>query len=653
MAAFRRCILALAVLAVFAGLASAQMNCNPNTTNGNAYIRSEGKSELVGDLLLFCTGGTPTQGAQAPQVNITITLPQAITSKVLGSAVSGYTPTEALLVMDDGVITTAGGTTTTTQTFCATTPTVAAGVCPVFEQANTSGGFVPSGVAGNFTGATPVNNVFQGWVNLTSTPNQVTFFGVPVVPPGTAGQRSFRMVNVRENVSAGASGTIVAQVGAVNTSGSGQQQITLTAVTQVLGNVQPSLKITASPLATANCNALNWAFAGTVSFSQQSGFTNAFKTRQQASTVPTTGSTFSGTPTNNQANAVNAAGTTSESGYAMTVSGNQAGLADYGTRLKAIFNNIPSGASVFVSFTNVTLASVFSPPSIGAPSVTYNTANVGSSAATAGLAELLLSGAETLPDQGTGPLLSMASTLTVPQTFTATSPGVKDVANFPFVQLTVAGGTATAVWEVLDAFSTSSFTFDVFITLPAQGATGTATVNLSYAPTVTTLTVPQFVDPNAATPQNSIVISQCRTILLYPYVTSAAGFDTGIAVANTSTDVLGTTAQNNSCAVTLYGGAAPVPTLPAAVWNVAGQTGLQSVIPSGQVGAFSLMGAGVSGFTGYAIAVCNFQFAHGFAFVADWTSTIQSSAMGYLALILPSSGPRLPANFANVETLTQ
>ena len=38
-------------------------------------------------------------------------------------------------------------------------------------------------------------------------------------------------------------------------------------------------------------------------------------------------------------------------------------------------------------------------------------------------------------------------------------------------------------------------------------------------------------------------------------------------------------------------------------------------------------------FQGYVIAVCNFQYAHGFAFVSDLGA--RNLAMGYLALVIP------------------
>jgi len=195
------------------------------------------------------------------------------------------------------------------------------------------------------------------------------------------------------------------------------------------------------------------------------------------------------------------------------------------------------------------------------------------------------------------------------------------------------------VWEILNSNTSANetATFDVFLVTPAQQPTGTATANLSYAPTATSTTIPSFVDPNAATPQNAFTLSQCKTTLLFPFVTSASGFDTGIAIANTTQDTYGTTAQTGSCAFTLYGHPTPVPTIPAAAFNTA--TGTTGTVGAGDALSFALSQY-AQGFTGYMIAVCNFQYAHGFAFVADWTSTLQSSAMGYLALVLPSTATR-------------
>ena len=62
---FRRCIIAFAVLALFAGLAGAQgspLTCVSNVTVTPA-LRGEGFTEQTGDIAISCTGGSaPAQG---------------------------------------------------------------------------------------------------------------------------------------------------------------------------------------------------------------------------------------------------------------------------------------------------------------------------------------------------------------------------------------------------------------------------------------------------------------------------------------------------------------------------------------------------------------------------------------------------------------
>ncbi len=45
--------------------------------------------------------------------------------------------------------------------------------------------------------------------------------------------------------------------------------------------------------------------------------------------------------------------------------------------------------------------------------------------------------------------------------------------------------------------------------------------------------------------------------MLFPYVINVNGFDTGIAIANTTTDMFGTAAQAGTCSLYFYGLAAP------------------------------------------------------------------------------------------------
>src|ERR1700704_60168 len=69
------------------------------TSNGGVSTpaRSEGIAEMVGDLVLVCTGGTPTAaGSPVPAVNIRIFLNTDLTSKLLAGNWS-----ESLLLIDE------------------------------------------------------------------------------------------------------------------------------------------------------------------------------------------------------------------------------------------------------------------------------------------------------------------------------------------------------------------------------------------------------------------------------------------------------------------------------------------------------------------------------------------------------------------------
>src|SRR5436305_15037730 len=97
MADFRRLLTALALVALFVGLASAQagvnggassMSCS-TTTTVTPTVRSEGLTELVGDIVLNCSGGNALlNGPQTPQANITVFLNTQVTSRVLANSSS-------------------------------------------------------------------------------------------------------------------------------------------------------------------------------------------------------------------------------------------------------------------------------------------------------------------------------------------------------------------------------------------------------------------------------------------------------------------------------------------------------------------------------------------------------------------------------------
>src|SRR5450759_839630 len=106
MADFRKWFLAFALVALLlgAGTANAQQqpviqqafSCTANAGTP-VIVRVEGITELVGDLLLQCTGGNPTlYGNPVATTNLRLTLNTNITSRLLGS---GFI--DALLLIDD------------------------------------------------------------------------------------------------------------------------------------------------------------------------------------------------------------------------------------------------------------------------------------------------------------------------------------------------------------------------------------------------------------------------------------------------------------------------------------------------------------------------------------------------------------------------
>jgi len=597
---FRRMIPVLAVIALLLGLAVTASAQTPNlscVTNGAVpnQVRGEGLAEQMGDFLITCTGGVPTAaGLPVPSVNISITLGNInITSRLMSTSTTLPQLSEAVVTIDEPA---AGA-----QFGCA---------APVCTNIGTGTG------AGAYGPGTANKNIFQGTLE---TNNRMTFFAVPVDPPGTApgATRIFRITNVRGNASqAGISNVAVQIFETVSVSNFAVMPVTGLA-TQAVASVQRGLIFSVGSSATSTsaftvgglqqCVSRSSDAAAVFFLRYQEGFGTAFKKRitQTTSTNPlatgeqnTVGSTAPG-PYNTESMYT----TGSTSLQSNTVSGScpggtcAIGQADYGTRLKAVFNNIPNGINLFVD--------------------RFATAN-----SSADIAQMTAS--------ETGGFSLVAATASAPGG-NVTIAGIGTVG--AAAQLTVTNNSATAVWEVTDSQATTLATlaFRVWVTYTASPATnspalGTATVNGSFAPTSTVITasnvlVPRFADLSTLTPIFTVV--PCATNLLFPYVTSQFGFDTGVAISATSIDPFGTSGQSGTCTLNWYGqaftGATPTPVINAGT-SWANNT---SVILSNVTG----------GFTGYMIAVCRFQYAHGFAFISDLGA--RQLAMGYLALVIP------------------
>jgi len=265
MAEFRKYVYALAVVALLAGLtipASAQTSMVCTATSVPSNLRAEGMTELAGDVIIDCVGGTPTlAGSPVPQVNITISTSVSETSKItLSSApvITGTPPTnfsEAIIIVDQpNTITwsnsaaTYGGPRNVLN--CGSpgapdsNPATGFGICQILAPGSPWATYdgTPNGQPGGTTCVAVTQtigsygcgrpNVFQGRQDLLSPigPQQrIVFLDVPVDPPGFAGpgvpgttippncdaggacHRFFRITNIRVNAATlggGSGGTV-------------------------------------------------------------------------------------------------------------------------------------------------------------------------------------------------------------------------------------------------------------------------------------------------------------------------------------------------------------------------------------------------------------------------------------------------------------
>ena len=211
----RLLVAAASLLAAFAVSAGAQpITCSASTTP--RLNRTAGNTELLGDIVLNCTGGLPTPaGSAVPQINLTVFLNTNQTGVVTEHSATGPNFSEALLLVDEPNRGNAAGPPATPLLNCGNVGApdngpLGPGVCEIIstgDPTQTYDGtpFVPAStcqvIGGAFVGLPKYTcgrpNAFQG--QLTSTDNTIAFLGVPFDPPGTGGQRILRITNLRAN----------------------------------------------------------------------------------------------------------------------------------------------------------------------------------------------------------------------------------------------------------------------------------------------------------------------------------------------------------------------------------------------------------------------------------------------------------------------
>ena len=324
------------LLSLISSAAGQQQSCTVN--GGPPLVRAEGFTELPGDIVIVCNGGTPTvAGNLIPRANLTVFLNVNVTSRIVPSAGS-----EALLVIDDPGSATHRGT---HQLACGSTDG-----CDVMGTASPADAVqgIPGPEPFDGTGGRP--NIF---LSRAPSDGSVMFLGVPFDPPGKS-TRVYRIVNLRV-LATGVSPSPIGPglvVALISTSGAGAPAIPTAQL--VIGSVQEGMHLTlrdGSDAAALSGSGFviqqgsGLAPGGTPSvylrFSE--GFSTAFKTRTDAAFTDTESSP----PPANQN--VPGAAYYSESGFTLD---QYTGVASFGTRVKGAFLHIPNGLRVWVGVTN-------------------------------------------------------------------------------------------------------------------------------------------------------------------------------------------------------------------------------------------------------------------------------------------------------------
>ena len=228
---------------------------------------------------------------------------------------------------------------------------------------------------------------------------------------------------------------------------------------------------------------------------------------------------------------------------------------------------------------------------------------------------------------------------TVTYEVTKENPGVIESATFTLVE---APGAPT--WSQ----STNQLT-GTKIDLAPQPVT--VSVSLASAPSPNaypqySAAAPVLTGTQPIVPGFNGLLLTCETVLEFPLVTNVSGFETGIAISNSST-------FPGICALMFHQSGVNGASNPATVTAPNLAEGLSQPYLSGETYAFTLTQAlglnpaNPSTFQGYVIAECDFPGAQGFAYVLGGLLpgmfvNPTNTAMGYIATVINNNG--VPGN---------
>jgi hypothetical protein len=444
------------------------MSCTPNTFTNS--LRGEGIAELMGDVVLNCTGGTPTPlGKPIPEYTLTYTLNTNITSRRLPEAPD---LSEALLMIDEPFPV---NPIPSNEVSYSGNPAI---LCALLGSHCTATG----------TGGTPnpyktQPNVFVGKQSGVNTLE----WKVPIDPPGANFYRIIRLTNVRANA---------AQLGIP----SGFTPIWLQATVELQGvpavpvaglpqlyvasNEPGALTSLVPPTSIPQCephNAVLLGGSGAAAFDfsveVREGFTYAFKFRNYGTKI--FGAEFP--PALSEQNVPGFPYWTESAFYSPSLftSAPTLGLADFGTRIRVSLGSVPAGTHLFVP-TTITLTG---PYGEGSP---------------AGQLQLVQADSNGKSAAGYEPIASTAL-----------------IGTTPVAKASVSGSTAYAIYEVIysDPSVLETATIPVAVAFTNKPAIGEVMATTTLAPLDAVVTanetshIPRFT--NISTAQQAYSITSC------------------------------------------------------------------------------------------------------------------------------------------------
>ncbi|HTC90666.1 MAG TPA: kelch repeat-containing protein [Bryobacteraceae bacterium] len=448
----------------------AGLSCSASQTIPS-IVDAAGLAELVGDVVLKCTGGIPTpENESIPEYTISLTLNTNITSRSLPEASE---LSEALLIIDDAFP--ANPIPSNAVRGSATPPQI---LCKPLGS-----NCVEKGSGGSPSPYQAQPNVFAA-TQVSGTELQ---WKIPIDPPGVNNTRTIRLTNVRANVAELGVPTILAPLTVRATVGiQGNKTVPLSNASPLVGNSIPANAATVTTTSIPQCpphNAVLLGKTGTAAFDFSVQLKESFIGEYQYRNYGTAlfGPEFP--PALSEQN-VPGFHYFTETGFyspSLFTPAPTLGLADFGKRILISVGPLSAGMELFVP-TTVTLTGEYAPGSL------------------AGELQLVQADQNGKSADGYEPVASTAT-----------------IGGTPVAEASLNGTTAYAVYEVIYADPTvqESGTIPFAVAFTKVPATGQATATIALAPIGTngtdspTASLPRFTNLSKA--RNAFTITACTT----------------------------------------------------------------------------------------------------------------------------------------------